>query len=286
MIKIQIINRKNVCAALLCFIFIVQAVQFSMAADSEVIAEDIEKTDMREIKNDWMEDELEDEVDEWSDLDKVYDVLAKNWNDVKEDDNDEDYEMKTLSDDEYKDNDYCDILEVGIKDLDEDNATLYIEVAGDAEDAERPWYLFIWSNCSDSDNDELILIAFYIPSGIGGDNYYQYAWETEELNGTGEIDFGDSGKSIEMMIPSDVWKESDKCMTKVIMLTPDSEDASEIDKWYIDISPDVTEAGLLDDAWLWLWLLLLFLILIAIAALIYYMLKRKQKKQNIPKMKQ
>lgn len=282
--------KKIGCFSVLIYILVIQFSIIGVAAESTVIVGDDPEKDLRLFDGEWLVDEFDDTS--WDDLDEgldeVYNSLDRNWDNSKACDplydntgesynNPENYKKYTT---------YCyvDIIQIRVEDLDTTKAKMVVEVNGDAEDADRVWFLFIWSDCGpDDDSDDIVFVGIFIPESLGGGGGAYYEWEQGSDDGNGTVDFDNSGHNIEMEFDSSNWDNVKKCKIKAIMMTTEDEITTGFEDadMVIDIFPG--SSGNLCDLW-WLWLLLIILIIVITLIILYYYW-RKRKQKNSPKIK-
>lgn len=252
--------------------------------NAEVIKDD-PKEDLRAFYYDALREETNEALEDFEleDLNGAFDYFYDEW------DSDDDKVSKEVSKDKMKDNDYIDIREIGIKNLDEENATLYVEVEGDLEDTERGWGIAIWSNC-DGDTPDVAFLSIYViyneSMGGGGGEEVVFGYVTEDNTTFGESDVSNGGTTLELTFPSELWEEDSDCELRCIMFTPDDEEVDDIDYWYIDICPNAevedeeedeeAAASFLDDLFFWLLILLLVVAIITILLLAVHFKKKRQ----------
>lgn len=287
-IKVNCTTTKRIlCIGALFFILFLNFSVFGLCAENGtvIIGDDPEKTDLRDFDGEWLADNLEDT--DWDDLDsglnEVYNTLYNHWDD--EDANDllydntqeEYYNPDNLE--KYTEDDFVDIIQLRVENLDEDTATMIVEVNGDAGDADKVWILFVWTDCAGIGADNLIFVGIFVPGDIGGEDMHYYGWEQGNDDGNGTIDFDNHGSNIEMDFDSASWDKVEHCNVRAMMLTTTDDEVDDLDEadMVIDIFPG-TEDQMLD----WWWILLLILIIIIIAFLVYLYIRSRNKRAQLP----
>lgn len=269
-------NKRILNAGFLIILIGLHFINLGLCATEDVVILEDSEGDLRMFDGDWIDDKvLEDE--DWDDLtselNDVYEALRDNWDNA---------EASQIPPD-MNSFDYVDVVMVELKDLDEDTAKMVVTVKGDAEDPENAWYLFIWSDCEQSD-DEYLFFAVFIPEGLGGESIGAYYTQFGDGNETGEVEFDDGGSEIMMDFPSDWYDEERECNPRLIMGTPEIP-IDEIDHiseatMIIDIYPNATS---FIDLW-WLWLLLIIIGVIVILG-VYLVIRKRKKARSKSKMK-
>ena len=269
------------------YVLLVNCSIFCLAQEgTHIIGDDPVKTDLRRFDGEWLIDEFDDT--NWDDLDEglndVYNGLYSHWDDRKAnellyDNTGENYYNPDCLK-KYLDNDFADVTQLLVTDLDEDVAKMVVRVNGDADSANKPWFLFVWSDCVGSDSDDLVMFGVFVPGDddIGGEDYSFYEWDQGNSNGNGTLDFDNAGHDIEMEFDAENWENVKLCNIRAIMLTTANEEYEllEEEDMIIDIFPGVESANQLT----WLWILLIIIIAIVAVILIYLIIRRKKRNKS------
>ena len=262
-------RKRAISLGLILFIFGIYIVPGALCA---VLGTDPSQ-DLRKFTPAWLEENAA-AIDDWGNasnaLDQIYITLRDNWDNPQA--------CSNLNLNEYNTHDYIDILSISITNLTEVNATFTVSVAGDAENAALPWMLFIWSNCSPT-NEGFWFITIGGLGELGEGGWEAFFGVFGDENVTGAPDFGPGGSDINMNFPSDWWEEDANCGLRVMMLTVDNVDS--IGYYIIDIYPNPEIPFWLN---LWFWLII-FLIILAVAIISYTIYKQAQSKQKSRKPK-
>lgn len=257
-------HKKMVGFCGIVYLIMLQLMVGVMAANELIIGSDPE-LDQRSFEYDWINDNLpEADLDNLDDLDAVYDGLCEHWDDPDA--------AQQVSSSKY---DFADITQIKVENLDEENATYIVSVKGDAESTDYIWFLYIWTDCGNNDDDAYYLIGlYYADTGLGGGDVNIYVGTAGNENVSGEMDFNNAGHDIEMTFPSDWWDNAQECQVRAMIITTAEKNPDSLEdiEFVIDIYP-CSEF----DLWALLFWLLLILLLIAIALLIWYLLKRRNR---------
>lgn len=286
--KVNYIKLFYIC--LLSNLILIYSLPMILGNESRVVIGEDDIDDLRKFEGDWLAEEFDDSWWEFDDerVDDVYAKIARHWDDeeaceplynpdVDGPDNPEEYK-------DYTDYTYIDIFKIEVRDLDKDTAVMVVRVKGDAGDADEPWALFIWSDCTGDTEDNIYFVAISAPDGIGGEDVDGYSVRQGNKNETGSIDYESDGSDIELDFDPNMWKDVKECNIYAMMLTPKSE------KWDEDEEPDIIielfpkgEYIRWLDFWFWFWLLIICLITLAAVIFIYYWYKKRKKSKGSSK---
>ena len=256
----------------------------SMFVVANVTLED-PKEDLRKFDVDYVDDETKtvDLSDDIGDINDIYDFFYDEW------DNDNTDEVEPLTDDEYEDNDYIDLVEIGVEKLEEETAVLYIEVCGDLTDTSRTWILFIWSVCDiDDDTPSVLFVCTYVPNNDtvfvfdteSEEDYTEYGWiDDDEVYEIGDSEYNEDGSKLEMDFPSELWDDGQDCEIRCVIITVDDKNFDDVKNWYIDIYSNAP--SVIDDAFFWF--VIFIMITILLIAIVVYVVHKKWKNKKITK---
>ena len=250
--------------------------------ETEILGNEDAVNDLRNFNHKWFNDEID--IDDMFDgnvekLNHIYKKIEKNYNNKevteplynKESDGESNIEGYK----DYKDYSYIDLFNIELYKNDNSIKYLRINVMGDANSMEKPWYLFIWTG--NTGNNIMITAECNITEN--GDEY-----DYNIKSGDGKTELKDGGikfdkeddSRLSMKLNDEIYTELKGNNYYIIFFSPVKIDETDVD-YIVDIYPFGSN-DLFTNIQFWIFILIFFVIVTFCIVLLYLWKTNKIKK--------